>query len=55
MAELGLPDFETVQQCSERQQQMPRRFDRAGELQHDAEWQECEPAFCATTPCPDGC
>ena len=55
MAKLGLPDFETVQQCSERQQKMVRRFERAGELQHDAEWQECEPNFCAATPCRDGC
>jgi hypothetical protein len=55
MAKLGLPDFETVQQCSERQQQMARRFERAGELQHDADWQECEPKFCAATPCRDGC
>jgi hypothetical protein len=55
MTELGLPDFETVQQCSERQQQMARRFERAGELQHDAEWQECEPGLCAGAPCRDGC
>jgi hypothetical protein len=55
MAKLGLPDFETVQQCSERQQRMARRFERAGELPHDAEWQECEPNFCATAPCRDGC
>jgi hypothetical protein len=55
MAKLGVPDFETVQQCRERQQQMARQFERAGELQHDAEWQECEPKFCAATPCRDGC
>jgi hypothetical protein len=55
MAKLDLPDFETVQQCGERQQQMVRRSERAGELQHDAEWQECEPDFCAATPCRDGC
>jgi hypothetical protein len=54
-AKRGLPDFETVQQCSERQQQMARRFERARELQHDAEWQECERDFCAATPCRDGC
>jgi hypothetical protein len=47
--------YETVQQCSERQQQMARRFERAGELQDDADWQECEPKFCAATPCRDGC
>jgi hypothetical protein len=55
MAKLGLPDFETVQQCNERQQQMARRFERAGELQDDADWQECEPNFCAATPCREGC
>jgi hypothetical protein len=55
MAKLGLPDFETVQQCSERQQQIARRFERAGELQHDAEWQECEQDFCAAAPCRAGC
>jgi hypothetical protein len=55
LAKLGLPDFETAQQCSERQQQMARRFERAGELQHDADWRECEPNFCAARPCRDGC
>jgi hypothetical protein len=55
MADLGLPDFETPQQCSKRQQKMARRFERAGELQPDAEWQECEPNFCAARPCRDGC
>jgi hypothetical protein len=55
MAEVGLPDFETVQQCRERQQKMARRFERAGDLQHDNAWQECEPKFCAATPCRDGC
>jgi hypothetical protein len=55
MAKLDLPDFETVQQCSGRQQQMARRFKRAGELQHQAEWEECEPDFCAARPCRDGC
>jgi hypothetical protein len=55
MIKLGLPDFETVQQCSERQQKMVSRFERAGELQHDAGWQECEPNFCAATPCREGC
>jgi hypothetical protein len=55
MAKLDLPDFETVQQCSERQQKMVRRFERAGELQHDTEWQSCEPGFCAATPCREGC
>jgi hypothetical protein len=39
MAELGLPDFETVQQCSDRQRLMVRRFERAGELQHEMDWQ----------------
>jgi hypothetical protein len=33
LAALGLRDFETAQQCSERQQQMARRFNKAGELQ----------------------
>jgi hypothetical protein len=55
MAKLGLPDFETVQRCRERQQQMARRFERAGELQHDADRAECEPNFCAATPCREGC
>jgi hypothetical protein len=55
MAKQGLPDFETVQQCSERQQKMARRFERAGELQHEMDWQECEPDFCAARPCRDGC
>jgi hypothetical protein len=55
MTKLGLPDFETVQQCSERQQKMARRFARADELQHDAAWLECEPGSCAATPCCDGC
>src|SRR5271170_1883135 len=55
MAKRGLPDFETVQQCSERQQQMARRFERAGELQHEMDWGECEPGFCAATPCRKGC
>jgi hypothetical protein len=55
LAKLGLLDFETVQQCSERQQKMVRRFERACELQHDAEWAECEPGFCAARPCRDGC
>jgi hypothetical protein len=55
MTKLGLPDFETVQQCSERQQQTVRRFERAGELQHDADWTECKPGFCAATLCRDGC
>jgi hypothetical protein len=44
-----------LQQCSERQQQMARRFERAGERHHQADWQECEPDFCAATPCRDGC
>jgi hypothetical protein len=55
MAKLGIPDFETLQQYRERQQKMVRRFERAAELQHYAEWQECEPGFCAPTPCRDGC
>jgi hypothetical protein len=55
MADMGLPDFETPQQCSGRQRLMARRFDRAGELQHETDWQECEPDFCATAPCRDGC
>jgi hypothetical protein len=55
LAKLGLPDFETVQQCSERQQQMARRFERAGELHHDADWRECKRNFCAATPCCEGC
>jgi hypothetical protein len=55
MAKLDLPDFETVQQCRERQQKMVRRFERAGELQHLSDWQECERNFCAAAPCRDGC
>jgi hypothetical protein len=55
MAKVGLADFETVQQCSERQQKMARLSERGGELQHHAEWQECEPDFCAASPCRDGC
>jgi hypothetical protein len=55
MAKLGIPDFEMVQQCGDRQQQMGRRFERAGELQDEAEWAECETEFCAATPCRDGC
>jgi hypothetical protein len=55
MAKLGLPDFETARECSERQQQMARRFERAGELHHLSEWTECEPKLCAATPCRDGC
>jgi hypothetical protein len=55
MSKRGLPDFEAVQQCRERQQKMVRRFERAGELQHDADWQECESGFCAARPCRDGC
>jgi hypothetical protein len=55
MAALGLPDFKTVQQCSGRQQPMARRFERAGELQHETDWQECEPRFCAARPCRDAC
>jgi hypothetical protein len=55
LAALGLPDFETLQQCADRQQQMVRRFNKTGELQHDAEWQECAPNFCAATPCREGC
>jgi hypothetical protein len=55
MAKLDLPDFETVQQCGERQQQMARRFERAGALQHDTNWEECEPGFCAARPCREGC
>jgi hypothetical protein len=55
MSKVGLPDFETVQQCSERQRLIARRFERAGELQHEMDWGECEPGFCAATPCREGC
>jgi hypothetical protein len=54
MADLGLPDFETWQQCTDRQRQMARRFKHAGQQsRHD--WQKCEPDACACTPCLDGC
>jgi hypothetical protein len=55
MAKAGLPDFETVQQCRERQQKMARRSERAGELHQLAGSEECEPDFCAAAPCRDGC
>jgi hypothetical protein len=34
---------------------MARRFQRAAELEHLTDWQECEPDFCAARPCRDGC
>jgi hypothetical protein len=56
MADLGLPDFETWEQCEERQKQMARRFKNADELRpRKLDWEECEPEACACSPCRDGC
>jgi hypothetical protein len=44
MARLGLPDFETWEQCAERQGKMAKRFQNAGEqLAGDGDWQRCGP------------
>jgi hypothetical protein len=55
MAHLGLPDFETVQQCSSRQQLMARRFKKAGDQYGEATWAMCTQDLCASTSCQDGC
>jgi hypothetical protein len=55
MADLGLGDFETWQQCTERQQLMARRLKNADERRPTFGWEECEPDFCACSPCRDGC
>jgi hypothetical protein len=56
MVNLGLPDFETWQQCSDRQRKMARRFKNADEQSpQKLDWEECEPEFCACSPCLDGC
>jgi hypothetical protein len=56
MEDLGLPDFETLQQCSDRQRQMARRFQNV-DRQRTVNWiwERCEPDACACSPCRDGC
>src|SRR5580704_8967062 len=55
MVNLGLGDFETWKQCSERQAKMARRFKNTEHRPHKFDWEKCEPEFCASTPCLDGC
>jgi hypothetical protein len=56
MATLGLPDFETWQQCSDRQRQMARRFKHTdGHRPQKSNWKRCEPDVCACAACLDGC
>ena len=54
MTDLGLPDFETGRQCSDRQRLMARRFQNTRQLP-PGDWQECDPEQCECTPCRDGC
>jgi hypothetical protein len=55
MADLGLGDFETWEQCSERQAKIARRFKHGEHRPHKLDWERCEREFCASTPCLDGC
>jgi hypothetical protein len=56
MADLGLRDFETWQQCGDRQRQMARRFQNADRQRSiNWIWERCEPDACACTLCKDGC
>jgi hypothetical protein len=56
MAQLGLDDFETVEQCSERQVKMAKRLNDAQKPKLGGrDWQACRPDCCACTQCRDGC
>jgi hypothetical protein len=56
MAGLGLSDFETVQQCNERQEQMIARLRQAEyEAGDRRDLRQCEPDWCACEHCVDGC
>jgi hypothetical protein len=54
MSDLGLPDFETWQQCSDRQDLMLRRIEAADE-RRPLDWETCDPDSCDCTRCRDGC
>jgi hypothetical protein len=56
MANLGLPDFETWEQCAERQKQMVRRLQNVDRRRsQNFDWPHCGPDACACSPCLDGC
>lgn len=56
MAALGVPDFETPADCTERQKRMVGRFRRRGVDQETVEGLgDCSPQVCGMFECRDGC
>jgi len=54
LKKLGLENFETWEECAERQSRMVRRF-KGHQRRPVPNWKRCDPEDCAASQCPDGC